>query len=162
MARRWIAPLVVTVLVLSALPASAAWKVTSKVDRMTDRAEKTASVAAKASDHGVSATLYIYCLGFKGDTNPIVNLQTTARFTPGRMGLRYRLDNDEAEPRFMPVDSSGRGMSLWAEPKTFFGKKRLRVEMQPARSSSLFFEFDITGAEQAIRGLGCKKLSMMD
>jgi len=30
------------------------------------------------------------------------------------------------------------------------------------RFLNLFFEFDITGAEQAIRGLGCKKLDPID
>lgn len=151
-----------TMLVASGNPAAAAWKVTSRIDRITDKAEKAASVASKVSDHGVSATLHVYCLGLRNDTHPIVYLETSARFSPGRMGLQYRLDNDEPEPRFMPVDGGGRGMSLWAEPKTFFGKKRLRVELQPARSKNLFFEFDIVGAEQVIRGLGCQKLSGMD
>jgi len=38
------------------------------------------------------------------------------------MGLNYRLDLDDPEPRYMPVDDSGRGISLWAQPSTFFGK----------------------------------------
>lgn len=82
------AALIAAAFVVISLPANAAWKVTSKVDRMTDKAEKTASVTAKAPDHGVSATLYVYCLGFKGDTNQIVNIQTTARFTPAQGGAR--------------------------------------------------------------------------
>jgi hypothetical protein len=129
---------------------------------LTDKSVKTASVTAKAANKGITARLDVYCLGFKDDTSPVVSLETSASFTPGRMGLRYRLDTDEPEPRYMPVNSGGRGMSLWAQPKTFFGKKQLRLELQPARSPNLFFEFDIAGAEQAIRALGCKKLDSID
>lgn len=146
----------------TAIPAQASWKVVSATDRMTDKAVKTASVVAKSPDRGVTARLEVFCLGFKDDTSPVVSLETSAVFTPGRMGLRYRLDADEPEPRYMPVSSSGRGMSLWAQPKTFFGKSKMRLELQPARSQTLFFEFDISGAEAAIRGLGCKKLDAIE
>lgn len=44
------------------------------------------------------------------------------------------------------------GVSQGTISNTFFGKKRLRVEMQPARSNNLFFEFDISGAGNRIDG----------
>jgi hypothetical protein len=142
--------------------AHAGWKVDAIKDRLADQSVKQATATAKSDDDGVTARLHVYCLGMRGDTSPVVSLETNSSFAPGRMGLRYRLDNDEPEPRYMPVNSSGNGMSLWAQPKTFFGKKRLRIELQPHRSRNLFFEFDITSAEQAIRGLGCRRLDPHD
>lgn len=108
--------------------AHAEWKTTGREDRLADKTVKLTFVTAKAADKGVSARLDIYCLGFKDETSPVVSLETTANFSPGRMGMRYRLDAEEPEPRYMPVSTSGRGMALWAQPKTFFGKRKLRGE----------------------------------
>lgn len=140
-----------------AAPCHAEWKINSFNDRMTDSTIKTATVAAKAPDHGVSATIRVSCLRDKVVGGLIVSIETNAAFTPGRMGLTYRLDNDEPIPRYMPVDADGRGMSLWMQSDEFPGKKRLRVQLEPARSPNLFFEFDISGVDKALAAVPCKR-----
>ncbi|MCC8980821.1 hypothetical protein [Bradyrhizobium acaciae] len=138
-------------------PCHAEWKISSFNDRMTDSTIKTATVAAKAPDHAVSATIRVSCLRDKVVGGLIVSIETDAVFTLGRMGLTYRLDNDEPTPRYMQVDANGRGMSLWMQPEEFPGKKRLRVQLEPARSPNLFFEFDISGVEKALAAVPCKR-----
>lgn len=138
-------------------PCHAEWKINSFNDRMTDSAIKTATVVAKSPDHGVSATIRVSCLRDKVVGGLIVSIETSAAFTPGRMGLVYRLDNDEPTSRYMPVDANGRGMSLWMQSDEFPGKKRLRVQLEPARSPNLFFEFDISGVDKALAAVPCKR-----
>src|SRR5207249_2360134 len=114
-------------------------------DRLTDKETKVATLPAKASDHGVSARLTIRCLVDKLVGGLILSIDTTTIFSPGRMGLSYRIDQREVVPRLMPVDSNGTGMSLWADPDELRGAKRIRVELHPNRARNLFFDFDLTG-----------------
>lgn len=93
---------------------------------------------------------------YASEANLIVAIETNTAFTRGRMGLVYRLDNDEPTPRYMPVDANGRGMSLWMQSDELPGKKRLRVQLEPARSPNLFFEFDISGVDKALAAVPCK------
>jgi len=148
--------------VLAASPAIADWKIDSIKDQLTDKTHKSVSVTARATDKGIAARIDIFCLGIEEYTSPVVSLETTASFEPGRLRLRYRLDSDDLEPRFVPVSSDGHGVSLWVQPKSLFGKTELHVELHPVPSPSLYFDFDLTGAEQAIRSLGCKKLDAID
>jgi hypothetical protein len=137
-------------------PCYAEWKITSFNDRMTDGAVKTATLAAHASDHGVSANIEVSCLRDKTVGGLIVSIETTASFAPGRMGLVYRFDSDEPTGRYMPVNSGGHGMSLWAQPEELSGKKRLRVRLEPSRSPNLFFDFDLGGVDKAFASIPCK------
>jgi hypothetical protein len=138
------------------IPCRAEWKISSFNDRMTDSAIKTASLAAKAPDHGISATIEVSCLRDKLVGGLILSIETTASFSPGRMGLVYRLDNGEPNPRFMPVNSGGHGMSLWAQPEELSGKNRIRVQLEPSRSPNLFFDFDLAGVDKAFASIPCK------
>ena len=148
--------------IVVASPALAGWKTVSVKDHSTDKSLKAVSVSAKAADKGITADISIYCLGSEGYTSPVVSLETTTSFEPGRLRLRYRLDSDDQDLRFVPVSSSGHGVSLWVQPKSLFGKTELYVELHPVLTPSLYFDFDVTGAEQAIRSLGCKKLDAID
>jgi hypothetical protein len=138
-------------------PCHAEWKINSFNDRMTDSSIKTATLAAKAPDHGVSATIQVSCLRDKVVGGLLVSIETDATFTHGRMGLIYRLDNDEPIGRFMPINGGGRGMTSWMQSDEFSGKKRLRVRLEPSRSPNLFFEFDISGVDKALVSVPCKR-----
>lgn len=140
---------------LACAPAAADWSITSYKDRLTDREVKTATIAAKARDHGVLGRLVINCLEDKLVGGLVLSIETTASFSRGRLGLSYRVDQREVEQRLMPVNSAGNGMSSWAKPEELEGAKRIRVELSPARSPNLFFDFDLTGVDNAMKAIPC-------
>lgn len=143
------------IVALSAVPANADWSITSYKDRLTDQEVKTATVAARSRDQGVFAQLVIRCLQSKVVGGLYVSIETPLSFTRGRMGLSFRIDQREVEHRFMPVNSGGNGMSNWIQPEELEGAKRMRVELSPGRSPSLFFDFDLTGVDQAMKAIPC-------
>jgi hypothetical protein len=137
----------------SSSAAGAGWKIDSYSDRMSEKTIKFAEALAEKPDRGFSASLFIHC------SSPMVGgryveLKTTALFTPGRLGLRFRIDNGETEARYMPVSSDGRGMALFVDAGRLLGAKRMRVELQPSRGETLFYQFDLSGAE-LLRQLPC-------
>ncbi|MGJ5203625.1 hypothetical protein [Bradyrhizobium sp. HKCCYLR20261] len=149
--------LVCSLLIASAMPARADWTVTSQRDRLTDKDRKTASLPAARPDHGVTARLVISCLEDRLVGGLILAIETSAVFTRGRMGLRFRVDEQEPEARFMPVNAHGTGMEQWADPDDLRGARRLRVELQPARSPNLFYDFDLTGVDKALAAVPCTR-----
>jgi hypothetical protein len=150
----------VAVVFFASAPSVAGWKIDSFKDRMTDKTVKVATLPAQAADHGIQARLEIRCLVSKLVGGLILSLETTASFSPGRMGLVYRIDNSEPKARFTTVNSSGTGMSLWGEPEELLGGKKMQVEIQPARSTNLFYEFDLSGVDKAVASIPCLKTRM--
>ncbi|WP_316191295.1 MULTISPECIES: hypothetical protein [unclassified Bradyrhizobium] len=142
-------------LLAAATPARAEWVIASSKDRLTDKETRIASVAAARPDQGVAARLVVRCLEDKLVGGLIMAIETTASFTRGRMGLRFRIDHRDPEARFMPVSGSGKGMSQWLDPEELRGARRLRVELEPARSPNLFYDFDLTGVDKALGAIPC-------
>ncbi|MEY9358970.1 hypothetical protein ABH994_001691 [Bradyrhizobium yuanmingense] len=142
---------------LAASPAAAEWRISSSKDRLTDKESKVATLEAKAPDHNVSARLVVRCLADKLVGGLTLSIETSARFYPGRMGLRYRVDGREPVPRYMPVDATGSGMSLWADTDELRGARRIRVELEPYRAPNLFFDFDLTGVDKAFASIPCNR-----
>ncbi|WP_316171052.1 hypothetical protein [Bradyrhizobium sp. SZCCHNRI1058] len=128
---------------------------TSSKDRLTGKETRVASVRAAKPDQGVAARLMVHCLEDKLVGGLIMAIETTASFTRGRMGLRFRIDQREPEARFMPVSANGNGMAQWLDPEDLRGARRLRVELQPARSPNLFYDFDLAGVDKALDAIPC-------
>lgn len=143
--------------ILSAPAAHAEWRVTSHKDRLTDKRESVATLTAIQADHGVAARLRIHCLAADTAGGLVLAIETTATFTRGRMGLRFRIDEGAAQNRYMPVAANGDGMSQWADPEDLRGARRLRVQLEPARSPNLFYEFDLSGVDKALDSIPCVK-----
>ncbi|MET4206871.1 hypothetical protein [Bradyrhizobium sp. LA2.1] len=146
---------VVLTTLLACSPVAADWSITSYKDRLSDRDVKVATLPAKERDHGVFARLVINCLESPVVGGLVLSIETGSRFSRGRMGLSYRVDQREVVPRLMPVNSNGNGMSSWAQPEELEGAKRIRVELSPARSPTLFFDFDLTGVDKAMNAIPC-------
>jgi hypothetical protein len=132
------------------------WKLHSFKDRMTDEEVKVATLAASKPDSGIAASLVVRCAVEK----LYLTVRTTARFAPGRMGLRYRVDNGVTQLRHMPVDSDLHGMSFWGEPSDLLDGKRLRLELLPGGDTRLFYEFDLTGSAKTFQAIPCKETGL--
>jgi len=140
--------------------ARAEWKIESFKDRMTDRDVKIGTLKATKPDAGITAALVVRCMISDVVGGLYVEIATSASFTRGRMGLRYRVDAGETIDRYMPISSNGRGMALWAQPSEFADGKRLRVELQPGRGPTLFYDFDLTGTRDAFRSIPCRETKL--
>jgi hypothetical protein len=138
-------------------PAHAEWKIQSYKDRMTDREVKVATLQASKPDHGISAVLVVRCLENDLVGGLYLAIRLTTKFTPGRMGLRYRVDNAATNDRFMPVDSDLQSMTHWGEPSELIDKKRIRVELQPTGGPNLFYEFDLRGTGAVLKSIPCRE-----
>ena len=150
------AALIAAAFVAISLPANAAWKVDSYKDRMTERVTKYASLPAKASDHGVSATLELTCGGLDGNRQFALFLSTP--FTRGEISARLRLDEGKVRLLGLRTFSNPRRFPIITAPAyDLWGKKRFRVELSPRGSQPLFFDFDLTGIDKAIAALPCNK-----
>lgn len=142
---------------LAASPALAEWKISASRDRLTDKDFKIASLEAKAADHDVSARIVVHCLVDKLVGGLVLSIETSAQFYPGRMGLRYRIDQREPVPRYMPVNATGNGLSSWADTDELRGARRIRVELEPYRGKNLFFDFDLTGVDKTFAAIPCNR-----
>lgn len=140
--------------------AMAEWKVESYKDRMTDREVKSATLDALKPDNGIGATLIVRCMINDVVGGLYLELRTTALFTRGRMGLGYRVDDGQINDRFMSVSPDRRGMALFAKPRELFDGKRLRLELEPANSTKLFYEFDLRGTRKSLSSIPCKETDL--
>lgn len=130
-----------------ATPAHSAWEVERHKDRMTD---KTIASARLASLH---AALVVTC-----GSGPTLTFERPIALR--RLGVNYRFDSDAVVPRIADMASDGRTVHLWLGNESEATRriargKRLRVEVFPPAAERVFIEFDLTGAGEAIRGLGC-------
>ncbi|UFZ05469.1 hypothetical protein LQG66_03895 [Bradyrhizobium ontarionense] len=155
--RRLCIPAGLVCLLLLSIPAQADWTIASHKDRLTDKETRTASLSARQPDHGIAARLTVHCLDHELVGGLIISIETAATFTRGRMGLRFRVDDSEAQLRFMPVNAQGNGMAQWTDPEDLRGARRLRVELEPARSPNLFYEFDLAGVDKALDRIPCTR-----
>jgi hypothetical protein len=144
-------------LLFATAPAGAVWKTGSARDRMSDKDSTWVYVIATKPDRGIGASIVIRCMDDPVVGGLYVELKTSAKFSRGRLGLRYRVDDGEPQNRYMPINSNGDGMSLFARPNDLAAGKRMRLELQPAGSSNLFFEFDISGAREAFQSIPCRE-----
>lgn len=133
-------------------PASADWQISSFKDRMTDKTYSVANVISNQPDQGISATLQLACMN--GAVMP--SLLLSAPMTRGQIGVNWRLDEGPQRPGFLHVFSDPNTIPfVGVSPKIFYGKKRFRITIFPTGSKTLFWEFNVSGAEKSIRPIKC-------
>lgn len=128
--------------------ASAEWKTGNFVDRMTDRKESYAELPASEGN----ASLYVGCVN--GKIAPDIKFPERIGF--GEVGVTYRFDDGPVVPRITRIPSDGKSLWLWIggdreAVAQIRRSKRLRVQIK-----AMFLEFDLTGADAAIKPIRCK------
>lgn len=128
--------------------ALAAWTVTPFVDPMTDRHHAVATVS---SPEGV--LLRVRCLN--GRPFPDIVFPGVIGF--GEIGITHRIDSAAPVPRIAPTGTDGRSLYLLESVPALSRAKRLRVTVFPIGADSVFLDFDLTGAGEAISAVraGC-------
>jgi hypothetical protein len=145
--------------------AFAAWKVETGKKAMTTfppLTGKIATLSAIAPYKNVSARLQIECFISPELSGLQFGIILSTRPPNGFMAWRYQYD--DAAPvktrpysRALPPESISLGDASSAELKGLTGAKRLRLTLLPADGSELPYEFDVTGALEAIKAVGCKE-----
>lgn len=136
--------------------AQAEWRVDTFRDRMSDRDIKMAAVSAKSASSGVHARLQIECLDGKFVGRTMILIVLSREFYQHRIGLNWRIDAGPVEPRHLIVNSDLRSIWLANLSVSELSKaKRLRVELFPTGGPTLFYEFDVSGADGAFRAVPC-------
>lgn len=139
------------ILAVIATPAAAEWKVDSFKDRMTDKINKTATVAAAAPDSGISANLRVSCM----NGSPMMFADISGALTPGRVSGAYRLDSGSVQPALLSVTSDPHQVAFIApEPGILSGRKQMRLQLSPY-GKTLIFQFDVSGSEKIIPLIRC-------
>lgn len=147
--------IIAATLVASVTAAAADWRIPQERDRMTDKTVKWATVTTK-SDSGVTGTLMLTCLVHDLVGGYHINMRTDRAFTRGNMALRYRFDDEPVEDRIGPDNTARNGMDGMVRPDEVRDAKRIRVEIRPASSAALHFDFNATGLRKAFEAVPCK------
>lgn len=146
--------------------ASAAWKLDTNKKGATFRplGGKIATVSAKAPYKGTGAHLQLEC--FVSPQLSELSFHVVLSKAPPNGFMAWRYQYDEAAPvqtkpysRALPPESISLGDAASAEVKGLIGAKRLRLTLLPADGSELPYEFDVTGAPDAIKAVACKEMN---
>ena len=92
---------VVIVASMAATPAFADWQIHSTKNGVTDKIESYASLPAKASDHGITASLEISCLA--GER--LFSIVLSSSLIRGKVGARLQVDDRKVKPVYLRVFS---------------------------------------------------------
>lgn len=124
---------------------------------MTEKTVKYATLSAKAADRGISAKLELTCGGL--DDGRAFALRLSAPMTPGRMSANLRVDDRKVRPlaSLRTFSDPYRLPFITAPNYDLWGFKRFRIQLFPAGSPELFYDFDLTGIDKAISALPCNK-----
>jgi hypothetical protein len=151
-------------LVLSPGVAVAEWKVEHGAKLSGLRGDRTGIVATlpatAAVDDGVTAHLQIECLEHPKLTARILNIVTSKDAAPGLMMWSYQFDDGPTKRRGpysrLNPTVTGLGDSSSDEFKGLLAARRLRVTLMPSKGPQWSFEFDLSGAAEAINAVPCK------
>jgi hypothetical protein len=132
----------VAVFLTMTAPAAAGWKIDAAKDRMTDKNIKTAWVAAVDPASGAKARLEVSCFDDPLVGGLFIQLRTNHRFSQGKMGLSYRVDDGPVENRYMRVTADG--MAGWGDARAVLKGKRVRVRLEPFNAKELVFDLFLT------------------
>ena len=132
---------------LLASPAVAGWETKNVIDRLT---EKTFYAELPAKEGG--AILFVGCL--YGELYPDIHFP--ARIGEGEIEVVYRFDEDPVVSRATNVSPDGNALWIWLISGREIAQKirkskRLQIEVE-----NRSFEFDLTGADQALAPIHCK------
>jgi hypothetical protein len=136
--------------------AVSAWKIESSKDRMTDQTVSVASVAAKESSGGVRAELVLQCLHDKLVGGRLLTVFLSQKFTQGRIGFSFRVDSRALQQRIGAVGTALNTIFVGNARNVLSGDShRFRLQIFPAGSSVLFYDFDISGVKDAFKAVAC-------
>jgi hypothetical protein len=145
--------------------AGALWKVERgrKVMSLPDDPVGTiAKLPAKNSSRGVSAFLQLECFQHPDLSGMSVGIVMSKPTAAGPLGWRYKFDDQPAVTRGPYTRSSLTVTSLGdASSNEFKGltkAKKLQMTILPPSGNELTFDFDVSGAAQAIKAIPCKEV----
>jgi hypothetical protein len=149
--------------------AEAAWKIERTNKIMSTFPPPTGVVAmlpSKASLKGVTASLRLECFTHPKLTGIQYGVVLSKKPPNGFMAWRYQYDGKPAvqtKPysRSLPPEVITLGDASSDEVKQLSGAKLLKLTLLPADGSQLSYEFDVTGAADAIKAVGCKETNKL-
>jgi hypothetical protein len=156
--------LIALVLFLWPCLADAGWKVErgAKVGSLhNDQVGVIATLPAETTFDGISAYLQVECLEHPRSAARIVSIVTSRGTAPSLMMWRYQLDEDPPKQRGpysrLSLKVTGLGDASSDEFKGLLTARRLRVTLMPTKGPQWPFEFDLSGAPQAISAVPCQR-----
>jgi hypothetical protein len=149
--------------------AFAAWTVENGKKAMTTFPPLTGTIAtipAKAPYKGVSARLQLECFTSAQLSGLQFGIVLSKKPPNGFMAWRYQFDDKPAittKPysRALPPESITLDDASSDEVKGLSTARRFRLTLLPADGSELPYEFDVSGAAEAIKSVGCKELNRL-
>jgi hypothetical protein len=124
-----------------------------------------AKASAKAPSGGVSAFLQVECFENPHLTSRMLLVVLSKETAPGAIAWRYQLDDQPPVQRGPHTRTSLKIISLGDSSndplKEFARTKRLRLTLLPMKSEELSFDFDISGADNAIKAIPCNEFNKM-
>ena len=152
-------------LMFAASSAEAAWKVEQGKKIMSTFPPPVgmiATVPAKAPNKRVTAQLRLECYTHPELTGIQFGIVLSKKPPNGFMAWKYQFDDKPAiqtKPysRSLPPEVIALGDAASPELQGLSGAKTLKLTLLPADGSQLPYEFDITGAADAIKAVGCKE-----
>jgi hypothetical protein len=152
-------------LTVFSLPAHAAWKIETGKKVMSSSPPLVgmlATLPAKAAFNGVTARLRLECFTHPQLTGIQFGIILSKKPPNGFMAWRYQYDEGtpvRTKPygRTLPPEAITLGDASSAEFKSLANAKRLKLTLLPADGSELPYEFEVAGAADAIKAVGCKE-----
>lgn len=154
--------LLIVVIPNTTCSAQSQWKSFQIVDRMSDKVFYFAGVSAKEASDGVEGRLDIGCAEGAGPTEPeflYVAIQLSDDMPSGAL-IAWRVDDGPMQFQPMPsVRSTSRSALHKLKPDSLRSAKRVRIQWThwSGEKRPLFYEFDVAGADVAIRGIRCSR-----
>lgn len=150
--------LIVVFLMALLSDAAAQWKILSERDRLNEKTNKYAALAAKTPDRGITAILTVHCSEDKlSDGKRTVSywLRSSRKvFSGSRINGAYRIDDRASVDRYF-TSISPTAILLIAGSPDLSSASRFRVQLESVGQPSLLFDFDLTGIAGASRAIGC-------
>jgi hypothetical protein len=146
-------------------PASAAWVVRNgkKLSPFPPLTGTIATLAAKKPYHGVTGMLHVECFTHPELTSLNFGIVLSKNPPNGFMAWSYQVDDmatvtTKPYSRALPANFISLGDGDDPLLKAILAGKRLRLTLLPADGSRLPYEFDLTGAAQAIKQILCRRV----
>jgi hypothetical protein len=156
-------------LVLLPLPAAAAWQIetiTKPSSTFDQVGGKIDTVAARAAHNKVFARLQLKCFvspQLSGITFEVILSKAPPN---GFMAHRYQYDDNpsvttKAFSRTLPAEAISLGDITSTEVQGLARAKVMMLTLLPADGSELPYEFDVQGAANAMKSVGCKETNKL-
>jgi hypothetical protein len=156
-------------LLVASSSAFAAWKVETGKKALSSfppLVSTLATVPAKAPYKGVTARLQLECFTHPELSGIQFGIILSKAPPNGFMARRYQYDDNppvmtRPYSRSLPPESITLGDASSTEVTGLKTANRLRLTLLPADGSELPYEFDVTGALDAIKAVGCKETNKL-